>query len=133
MIVIEAWSLDELVRRGRPSGRLSFVKIDVEGAEIRVLEGALQTLQRDGPVILCEFNESALARAGSPWPALLGRFEDVGYGPVAAYKEGRFLRRLMDRGGVQNALIAGGGVVDVMLIRRPVGTAIAPVSPSPSS
>ncbi len=122
VIEIEAWSLDVLVRNGRPNGRLSFVKIDVEGAEIRVLAGAGKTLRREGPAILCEFNESALASAGSPWPGLLRRFEELGYRPVAAYKEGRFLRRLKDQLGVQGALGAGGGVVDVLLICRPMGT-----------
>lgn len=117
VIDIEAWPLDDLVQRRNPTGRLSFVKIDVEGHELRVLEGALGTLQRHHPAVLCEFNDAALAKAGSLWLSLLGRFEELGYEPVAVYKEGRYLRRVNDRGGVERALSTGGGVVDVLLVR----------------
>jgi FkbM family methyltransferase len=36
------------------TGRIHFVKCDVEGAELNVLQGAPQLLARDAPVIMCE-------------------------------------------------------------------------------
>ena len=45
--------------------RLHFVKIDVEGAELSVLEGGCRTISRCRPVIAIEYNRMALARAGT--------------------------------------------------------------------
>lgn len=44
--------------------RLDAVKIDVEGYEVRVLEGARATISRFKPVIIIEFWTPGLARAG---------------------------------------------------------------------
>ena len=49
---VETVTLDELRRSGLP--RISFVKCDVEGAELLVLHGAREVLRRDRPVVLCE-------------------------------------------------------------------------------
>lgn len=37
---------------------ISFVKIDVEGAELKVLEGMQKTIQKDHPLIICEVLDS---------------------------------------------------------------------------
>jgi FkbM family methyltransferase len=49
---IETVTLDEFRRNGLP--RISFIKCDVEGAELLVLRGALAVLREDRPVMLCE-------------------------------------------------------------------------------
>jgi len=41
---------------GALEGRVSFIKIDAEGAEPDVLKGAAATLQRDRPAVFVEFN-----------------------------------------------------------------------------
>ena len=46
-------TIDTLVQQWRPPG---FIKIDVEGAELLVLEGARQTLMRHRPLMLVEVN-----------------------------------------------------------------------------
>lgn len=58
-----AAQLDTVVRElGWP--RVGLVKIDVQGAECRVLEGARETLDRSRPVLLVEVDDRALRRFG---------------------------------------------------------------------
>ena len=45
---------DTLDHELRDAARVAFLKLDVEGHELRVLRGATETLRRDGPVILLE-------------------------------------------------------------------------------
>jgi hypothetical protein len=61
-IVVETERLDDAL----PDGvRPAFVKIDVEGAEERVLRGALQTLRRHRPVIAFEHGHGSADHYGS--------------------------------------------------------------------
>jgi FkbM family methyltransferase len=76
---VQTWTLDELVAGGE--GQLAFVKIDVEGYEPRVLEGAERTLREMKPLVLCEFNDILLRDAGSSSEHLLEMFRQRGYSP----------------------------------------------------
>ncbi len=70
----------------------SVIKIDVEGAELAVLEGAAALLSTVRPVVIFEHvaDASALygAAAGAPWELL----DDVGYEIFAVTGEGPFNR-----------------------------------------
>lgn len=44
---------------------LDFLKLDIEGFEVRALLGAEETIQKCRPAILCEVNTGALERAGT--------------------------------------------------------------------
>jgi len=79
-VKISTWRLDDLAFKAPPR-TLSFIKIDVEGFEPQVLEGARRTLSEMRPVVLCEFNDVLLQDAGSSSKELLRRFEDLGYAP----------------------------------------------------
>ena len=50
---VQGRTLDSIVRDSA-SRRVSFIKIDVEGAEVEVLRGAVETLQKHRPIVLCE-------------------------------------------------------------------------------
>lgn len=50
-ITVETMKLDEILP---DSMRIAFIKIDVEGAELQVLRGAIQTIKRSHPVIVFE-------------------------------------------------------------------------------
>lgn len=55
------------------------MKMDVEGAEFSVLEGARQTLERDRPLLLLELVEQALHNQGSSVAKVLNFLDSLGY------------------------------------------------------
>jgi FkbM family methyltransferase len=55
---------------------IGFIKIDVEGFELKVLEGARQTLQRDRPRLLVELEER---HTGMPIAGMIAQIEGYGY------------------------------------------------------
>jgi FkbM family methyltransferase len=65
---VEAISLDEYVQK-KGIAKVDFLKIDVEGAEESVLDGAINVLERDKPVLLIELHE--LDRFKDKHPAIL--------------------------------------------------------------
>jgi FkbM family methyltransferase len=58
MTTIDAWC------RQNGIGRVSFIKVDVEGFEPSVIEGAVETIDRDRPSLLLEIEDRHLARYG---------------------------------------------------------------------
>jgi FkbM family methyltransferase len=76
--------LDDIV----PSDtRVGFIKLDVEGAEALVIDGASRIVTNDRPIIYCEFNDIVLKDAGSSSEELLGKFESLGYRPTTQYPQ----------------------------------------------
>jgi FkbM family methyltransferase len=53
--------------------RIDVIKVDVEGSELRVIEGGRAMLSYHQPIIMIEFNSSALEAAG----ASVGQLEDL--------------------------------------------------------
>jgi FkbM family methyltransferase len=62
--------LDDIVAENRPA-RIDVLKLDVEGAEWRVLTGSLETLRRYRPILLFEVSEGSLRNQGASGAALL--------------------------------------------------------------
>jgi FkbM family methyltransferase len=63
-VQVDLTTLDQLRDSGRVA-RVDVVKMDVEGAEMRVLRGALRTLQHDRPIMMFELFDAALRGQGS--------------------------------------------------------------------
>jgi len=60
--------------------RVDFMKVDVEGAEMRVFRGAQATLEKCRPVVLSELSPDMLKRGSDVTPeAVFSLFETMGY------------------------------------------------------
>ncbi|MFN4081686.1 MAG: FkbM family methyltransferase [Saprospiraceae bacterium] len=55
-IIVQTRRLDDVLP---PNARVDLIKIDVEGAELLVLEGAVQTLRRCKPIVVFEYGLGA--------------------------------------------------------------------------
>ncbi len=76
-VVVPTLRLDDIV-----DGPVGFLKMDVEGAEGRVVKGATRLIERDRPVITTELKEEMLQRvSGTSVAEYLGYFEGLGYAP----------------------------------------------------
>ncbi|GAA1574646.1 FkbM family methyltransferase [Streptomyces globosus] len=71
-------TLDDLVHEAGLD-RLTFVKADVEGAELAVLEGGSAALRRHRPTLLLEIEHRHLAKYGARPADVLGHLRDLGY------------------------------------------------------
>ena len=74
----EVVTLDSLESEIPRSGRV-FIKIDVEGSELAVLEGAGRLVAARKPVILVELNPWSAQAAGRTTSELLDKLTDLGY------------------------------------------------------
>lgn len=78
VITVDVKRLDDLLEnRAHP---ISFIKIDVEGAEHMVFEGARELITRDRPVILMELNDPLSRRvSGVPVMDTVAYLREFGY------------------------------------------------------
>jgi FkbM family methyltransferase len=79
-VAVRAVALDQVLA-GHGWPRVALIKIDVQGAEHRVLSGARETLQRLRPRLLIEVDDGALRALGSSADAVLSLLSEAGYEP----------------------------------------------------
>jgi FkbM family methyltransferase len=77
-------ALDSIVSH---TTRVGFIKIDIEGAESLMLDGAKRIMTSDRPLVFCEFNDIHLRDAGSSSNELLRKFGDLGYSTAHEYPQ----------------------------------------------
>lgn len=77
-VVVPTVALDEWARSEKIA-RIDLVKIDAEGAELRILRGAERILAEHRPAVLLEANEVCLARDGRGASDLIDRLRSHGY------------------------------------------------------
>jgi len=73
LVTLDAWAAREGL------SRLDLLKVDVEGSERAVLEGARATLERFRPMLLLELNEETFGAAGYTGDTLAGWLRGLGY------------------------------------------------------
>ncbi|MEN9577408.1 MAG: hypothetical protein RJA70_417 [Pseudomonadota bacterium] len=64
-------------------GHISFVKLDIEGAELGALRGGRTTLLRHRPIVFSEVVEAHLNRYGHTTQMLFSFFDELGYRPFS--------------------------------------------------
>jgi FkbM family methyltransferase len=76
-VPVAAVTLDELMAGDRRP--VSLIKIDVQGAELRVLQGAARVIAEDRPAIFMEVDDSSLRRLGTSAQELTATLSALGY------------------------------------------------------
>jgi FkbM family methyltransferase len=76
--VVSVVTLDDWVQT-RNIRRVDFIKMDIEGAECRALQGAMKLLTRFRPIIVAELNSVCLARDGRKPADIIALLQDAGY------------------------------------------------------
>jgi FkbM family methyltransferase len=75
-VPVPAVTLDDLAAAHRP---VALIKIDVQGAEVRVLQGATRVLAEDRPAIFIEIDNRSLQRFGATATELMALLSQAGY------------------------------------------------------
>lgn len=76
--IIQVTRLDDAVSEN-PLSRLDVIKIDVEGAELKLLQGAAATLRRYRPLLLFEASDRTLRQQGASREELLAYLRSQNY------------------------------------------------------
>lgn len=66
----------------------SFLKLDIEGAEMHALEGAATLLETESPYVVCEANTGALARFDTSLEKIRAYMHELGYNMFILHKDG---------------------------------------------
>ena len=102
-VEVQMHTLDAMTERKEvviEAGKLSFIKLDVEGSEPFVVKGMRRVLSTARPLIFLEVNYDSLAAAGSSARELQTLLQDLGYGffrpEVSGYFRKLSLKRVRD-------------------------------------
>ena len=112
---VTAVTLDELVRDHAGAGP-ALIKIDVQGAEMLVLEGAAETLRTAGPALFVELHEDGLNKFGTSVSAILDCLSACGY---QAYWLSRSAPHAQASRSAIHEKVARIGYVDVLFLKAP--------------
>lgn len=117
-IPVEAKTLDSFLE-ANPIPRIDLIKIDTEGYEMRVLDGAVRTIARHLPRLFIEVNDDHLREYGATAESVLGRLESWGYSMVRP-EDGRAYNSASDLAGCHLDLLAVPGGPGVARTRAPI-------------
>ncbi len=124
-----AVAIDDLVRQ-HEDRTVSLIKIDVQGAELRVLKGAASTLRTYRPALLVELDEKALRSQGASVEAVVEFLASYGYWGQLMSSEG--LTSFLDRRELIVASLAH-EYIDALFIGGPEPSSLQPVGAGASS
>lgn len=111
-LAVDAVTIDGLVQ---DSGAVpSLIKIDVQGAEMLVLEGAASVLETSHPALFVELHEEGLNRFGTSVAAILTHLATLGYQPYWLARNGLHAKASAEE---IHAAVARVGYVDVLFLK----------------
>lgn len=120
--IVEVVTIDDVVAE-LGLGRVDFIKIDVEGGELGVLEGATETLETHRPIVVFEVNVFCLWRYGRTLPQDLFAWIIERYDHLAALHGDGTVTHIHGPDTVNHLLfILGtrGGLLDVVASDEPL-------------
>lgn len=82
IVHVQAVTVDSVLAARRLPGRL-LIKIDVEGAELRTIRGARETIRQYKPFILFELNPLTMSAAGWRPEEIFALLSELGYRSIA--------------------------------------------------
>jgi len=77
-IEVEVKTLDSVFQE-QGLNRLDLIKIDTEGSEYKVLQGAQQTIQAHRPYVIFEYGKDNWEKAGYSWSTVESFFSELNY------------------------------------------------------
>jgi FkbM family methyltransferase len=109
--VVDVRTGDELIDRA------DFIKIDVEGFELRVLKGLKRVIEESEPIIVTELNEALLSGAGATAADIADFLQQRGYRPYGINTKRKGLRHHIALQPLERETLAGSSN-DVLWIPR---------------
>jgi hypothetical protein len=111
-LAVDAVVLDELMS-DEGERRLSLIKVDVQGAEMLVLQGAANILRTARPALFIELHEDGLRKFGTSVSEILGHLAECGYEAHWLMRKGPHTRA---SAAEIHARVAQIGYVDVLFL-----------------
>lgn len=96
---VDCLTLDEIVNKHQLNPGL--IKIDVEGSEYKVLQGAQKCLEKFSPILIIECSDNLLRGMGSSSSEMIAYLENLGYCPLDPHTESKVSLRT----GVEDNLL----------------------------
>ncbi len=112
---VRALQLDTWMMDNAP-GRLDLIKLDVEGAEVRVIRGADETLRRYRPMLLVEYNPACAATYFAQPPDALFRELEARFTSISALEADGTLSPLIGWAALEKRLANGKGWEDLVCL-----------------